>query len=62
MEVDTPSFPKSEQVIATRSGDVLIKQTLLKADHFPKYVCMLRWPAWASCWVSAAVRYVMCLT
>jgi hypothetical protein len=46
MEVDTPSFPKSEEVIATRSGDVLIKQTLLKADHFPKYACMLR--SWAS--------------
>ena len=26
---------KAEDVIADRSGDVLIKQTVLKADHFP---------------------------
>ncbi len=26
---------KPEDVIAHRSGDVLIKQTVLKADHFP---------------------------
>jgi hypothetical protein len=24
-----------EQIIRTRTGDVLMKQTLLKADHFP---------------------------
>lgn len=29
------SFPKAEEVILHRSGDVLIKNTLLKADHFP---------------------------
>eukprot|EP00775_Hariotina_reticulata_P011247 gene11247-11396_t len=29
------SFPPSEQVVASRAGDVLIKNTLLKADHFP---------------------------
>eukprot|EP00879_Flechtneria_rotunda_P018628 GHRR01019549.1.p1 GENE.GHRR01019549.1~~GHRR01019549.1.p1 ORF type:complete len:942 (+),score=356.76 GHRR01019549.1:158-2983(+) len=29
------SWPKSENVIASRVGDVLIKNTLLKADHFP---------------------------
>jgi hypothetical protein len=28
-------FPDPAQVVANRAGDVLIKQTLLKADHFP---------------------------
>ena len=27
--------PPAEEVIALRQGEVLIKQTLLKADHFP---------------------------
>lgn len=26
---------KPEEVIASRTGDVLIKHTVLKADHFP---------------------------
>ena len=29
------SRPPAEEVIALRQGEVLIKQTLLKADHFP---------------------------
>lgn len=29
------SFPKAEDVVRNRRGDVLIKNTLLKADHFP---------------------------
>lgn len=33
------SLAKPEEVIANRSGDVLIKQTLLKADHFPGGRC-----------------------
>ena len=28
-------LPTAEHVIANRSGDVLIKATVLKADHFP---------------------------
>ncbi len=28
-----------DEVIATRSGDVLIKHTVLKADHFPSAFC-----------------------
>ena len=32
----TPSsLPSPEEVIANRGGDVLIKHTVLKADHFP---------------------------
>jgi hypothetical protein len=27
--------PEPEEVIANRCGDVLIKHTVLKADHFP---------------------------
>eukprot|EP00878_Enallax_costatus_P006221 GHUV01006524.1.p1 GENE.GHUV01006524.1~~GHUV01006524.1.p1 ORF type:complete len:1656 (+),score=579.22 GHUV01006524.1:267-5234(+) len=34
-ELEQQTWPKSEIVIASRSGDVLIKSTLLKADHFP---------------------------
>lgn len=34
-ELEQQTWPKSETVIASRSGDVLIKSTLLKADHFP---------------------------
>ena len=29
------NFPKVDEVVANRNGDVLIKNTLLKADHFP---------------------------
>jgi hypothetical protein len=29
------ALPPAEQVIAKRAGDVLIKHTTLKADHFP---------------------------
>lgn len=29
------TLPPAEEVIAGRSGDVLIKHTTLKADHFP---------------------------
>ena len=32
---DEEADKKAEQVIANRSGDVLIKHTVLKADHFP---------------------------
>ena len=28
-------LPSPEEVICNRSGDVLIKYTVLKADHFP---------------------------
>jgi hypothetical protein len=28
-------LPSAEEVIAGRHGDVLIKNTVLKADHFP---------------------------
>ena len=36
-------LPSAEHVIAHRSGDVLIKSTVLKADHFPSetsYLCL----------------------
>lgn len=29
------AFAKPEDVVTSRAGDVLIKNTLLKADHFP---------------------------
>lgn len=38
-ELEQQTWPKSEAVIASRSGDVLIKSTLLKADHFPGEDC-----------------------
>jgi hypothetical protein len=36
------NFPKVDDVVANRNGDVLIKNTLLKADHFPGKMCT--WP------------------
>ena len=29
------TLPSAEEVISNRGGDVLIKHTVLKADHFP---------------------------
>ncbi len=32
------SFAKPEDVVSTRKGEVLLKHTILKSDHFPVFI------------------------
>jgi hypothetical protein len=38
-ELAEAGWAKPEDVVRSRAGDVLIKNTLLKADHFPGKCC-----------------------
>jgi hypothetical protein len=38
-ELAEAGWAKPEDVVRSRAGDVLIKNTLLKADHFPGKSC-----------------------